>query len=320
MEIRITAEESGKTVRDLMRKELGFSAAHLRHLKFLEQGILVNGEHVTVRYVLREGDLLSLAAEDAEPAEKLLPVDLPLTIAYEDEDMVIPSKSAEMPTHPSCGHHEDTVANALAFRYAEQGIPFVFRPISRLDRNTSGLLTVARNRIAAARLTRSMQTGQIRKRYVAILCGVPASEEGVIETYQRRTAESVILRENCPPDVGGDLARTHYRVLCRANGYSLVFAEPLTGRTHQLRVHFAGLGCPILGDDLYGTPSPLIGRHALHSCMLSLPLPSTGQRIVVHSDLPDDMQTAAIAVFGRDALADAMRVCRETAFEDFSKI
>lgn len=319
MEIRITAEESGKCVRDLMRRDLGFSAAHMRHLKFLEQGILVNGAHVTVRYVLREGDLLSLAAEDLEPPEKLLPVSLPLKIAYEDDDLVIPSKSAEMPTHPSCGHYEDTVANALAFRYAEQGIPFVFRPISRLDRNTSGLLTVARNRISAARLTRAMQAGEIRKRYVAILCGIPDQQEGLLRTYQRRTAESVILRENCPPDAGGDLARTHYRVLCRANGYSLVFAEPLTGRTHQLRVHFAGLGCPILGDDLYGSPSSLIDRHALHSCMLSLPLPSTGQRIVVRSELPDDMQKVAISIFGKDCLADAMRICFETAFEDFSR-
>lgn len=317
MEIRITANENGKTVRELMRGVLGFSAAHLRHLKFLEQGILVNGARVTVRYVLREGDLLTLAAEDLDTPEKLLPVDLPLAIAYEDDDLVIPNKSADMPTHPSCGHYEDTVANALAFRYAEQGIPFVFRPISRLDRNTSGLLTVARNRIAAARLTRAMQAGTIRKRYVAILCGVPASDGGIIETYQRRTAESVILRENCLPDEGGDLARTHYRVLCRSEDYSLVYAEPLTGRTHQLRVHFAGLGCPILGDDLYGVPSDDIGRHALHSCMLSLPLPSTGRRISVWADLPDDMRDFAVKAFGEDVLTRAMRTCLETAFEDF---
>lgn len=316
MEIRITQTEDGKTVREMMRGVLGFSAAHLRHLKFLENGILVNGARVTVRYVLREGDCLTLAAEDADTPEKLLPIDLPLAIAYEDDDLVIPSKSADMPTHPSCGHYEDTVANALAFRYAEQGIPFVFRPISRLDRNTSGLLTVARNRIAAARLTRAMQSGEIRKRYVAILCGLPEGDGGLIVTHQRRTAASVILRENCLPDEGGELARTHYRVLCRADGYALVYAEPLTGRTHQLRVHFAGLGCPILGDDLYGLPSERIGRHALHSCMLSLPLPSTGERMTVWADLPDDMRILAEEIFGEDALAGAMRVCRETTFED----
>ena len=317
MEIRVTESMNGRTVREVMRGELGFSAAHLRHLKFLEDGITVNGERVTVRYVLRKGDLLTLAAEDTETREKLLPIKLPLKIAYEDDDVVIPDKSSDMPTHPSCGHYEDTVANALAYRYTvEQGIPFVFRPISRLDRNTSGLLTVARNRIAASYLTRAMQRGEIRKRYIAILCGVPAEDVGRIETYQRRTAASVIVRENCGADEGGDFACTAYRVLCRSERYSLVCAEPLTGRTHQLRVHFAGIGCPIVGDDLYGRASEEIGRHALHSCVLSLPLPSTGERETVCADLPDDMRRLAEDSFGVAAVSEAMAFCFAAPFSD----
>ena len=212
--------------------------------------------------------------------------------------MVIPDKPADMPTHPSCGHYEDTVANALAFRYAEQGIPFVFRPINRLDRNTSGLLAVARHRIAAAALSKAMREGEIRKCYLAILDGVPSESEGVIETYMRRTAASVIVRENCGPDEGGDLAVTRYRVLCEDGSHALVCAAPITGRTHQLRVHFAGIGCPLTGDDLYGTPSPWIGRHALHSCSLSLPRPSDGQRVTVTSPLPEDMRRLAEEWFG----------------------
>lgn len=291
---------AGKTVLEVMKRELGISSAHLKHLKFVEDGILVNGAHVTVRYILRRGDLLSLAVEDTESGEKLIPVELPLSIAYEDDDLVIPDKPADMPTHPSCGHHEDTVANALAFRYARRGIPFVFRPINRLDRNTSGLLAVARNRIAAASLSRAMKNGEIRKLYLAILDGVPTEEEGWIETYVRRTAQSVILRENCGPDEGGDLARTRYRVLCRDGSHALVCAAPFTGRTHQLRVHFAGLGCPLVGDDLYGTTSDRIGRHALHSCALSLPLPSDGRRVTVSSPLPEDMSRLADAWFGAE--------------------
>ena len=298
MEYRVNTQTDGKSVLEIMRQELGFSAAHVRHLKFREDGILVNGSRVTVRYILKNGDLLTLAAEDTESGEALLPVELPLPIVYEDHDVVIPDKPANMPTHPSCNHHTDTVANALAFRYAEQGLPFVFRPISRLDRNTSGLLTVARNRIAAAALTRAMQNRQIKKQYIAILCGIPPKSEDIIETHIRRTAQSVILRENCLPDEGGELALTRYRVLCSDHVYSLVCAEPLTGRTHQLRVHFAGIGCPIVGDDLYGLPCAEIGRHALHSAMLSLPLPSERGRIALTAPLPDDMRSLAFDRFG----------------------
>lgn len=289
MEYRVEERAEGKTVLEIAKRELGVSTALLKHLKFLERGICVNGERVTVRYVLRRGDLLTLAVEDTQSGPSATPVALPLAIAYEDEDAVVPDKPADMPTHPSCGHREDTVANALAFRYGSRGIPFVFRPVNRLDRNTSGLLLIGRSRMAAAKLSEAMREGKIRKAYLAILSGEPKEESGEIRTYMRRTAESVILRENCPEGQGGDLALTRYRVLARGKGHALVCAQPLTGRTHQLRVHFAGIGCPILGDDLYGSPSPLIGRHALHSCMLTFPRVSDGEPLTVRSSLPEDM-------------------------------
>lgn len=296
MDIRIDQALSGRTVGEVIKKELHLSGAFLRHLKFSEGGIEVNGTHVTVRHVLSEGEVLSLAVEDREPQEKLVPKDLPLPVLYEDEDVAVPDKPADMPTHPSHGHWEDTVANALAFRYEQEGVPFVFRPVNRLDRNTSGLLLIARNRIAAAELGLAMKRGEIRKKYLTILQGIPKEPEGIIETYQRRTAASVIVRENCAEGEGGALARTHYRVLEAREGHSLVLCEPLTGRTHQLRVHFAGLGCPILGDDLYGEPSPLIDRHALHSAELTFPHPETKLPVTVRSPLPEDMQKAARAL------------------------
>ncbi len=298
---------AGHTVLEVVRRELGISTKLLKHLKFREDGILVDGTRVTVRYVLTCGEVLSLAVEDEASGEKLLPVDLPLSIAYEDEDVVVPSKSAEMPTHPSFGHYEDTVANALAYRYAEAGIPFVFRPVNRLDRNTSGLLLIARNRRAAGTLFSSMRRGEIRKLYVAILDGELSEDKGLIETHMRRTAESVIVRENCGPDEGGVLARTKYRVLSREHGLTLVCAVPLTGRTHQLRVHFAGLGAPLLGDDLYGRSSELILRHALHSCALSFRQPTTGEEIQAVAPLPDDMRRVIDQFFDAsvyDALCD----------------
>lgn len=298
MEYQVSKTWDGATVLEVLRHELKLSRGHLKHLKFMENGIVVNGKPVTVRYILREGDRLVVATEDTQPQERLLPVDLPLAVAYEDEDTVVPDKPADMPTHPSHNHHDDTVANALAFRYGRLGIPFVFRPVNRLDRNTSGLLLVARNRVAASALFHAMQKGEIRKRYLAILCGIPKETEGLVDTYMRRTAQSIIVRENCPKGEGGDRALTRYRVLCQKNGHALALAEPLTGRTHQLRVHFAGLGCPILGDDLYGSPSDLIGRHALHSCALSFPSPSDGNRIEIYSPLPKDMDGVARQLFG----------------------
>lgn len=292
MEVRIGSERAGKTVLEVVKQELGLSGGLLRHLKFSEGGILADGRHVTVRHVLQEGETLTLAVEDRLPQERLTPVDLPLTVRFENDDVVVPDKPADMPTHPSCGHWEDTVANALAYRYASRDIPFVFRPVNRLDRNTSGLLLVARNRISAASLGQAMQKGQIRKRYLAILCGTLDEPCGMIETYMRRTAQSVILRENCLAGEGGALARTRYRTLAAENGHSLVLCEPLTGRTHQLRVHFSGMGCPILGDDLYGSTSDVIGRHALHSFELTFPNPSDGVEITVFSPLPTDMASA----------------------------
>lgn len=302
MEYRVDSITAGKTVLEVAKRELGISTALLKHLKFLDDGICVNGERVTVRRILREGDLLSLAVEDTVSGETATPAPLPLSVIYEDDDCAVPDKPADMPTHPSCGHREDTVANALAYRYRERGIPFVFRPVNRLDRNTSGLLLVARNRIAAARLSEAMRNGQIRKVYLAILEGIPREDSGLIRTYMRRTEQSVILRENCPEGQGGDLALTRYQVLIKNEKYALVCAAPLTGRTHQLRVHFAGIGCPILGDDLYGVPSPLIGRHALHSCLLTFPRPADGDAVTVRSGLPEDMARAARLLFGEELL------------------
>ena len=250
MEYKITPRDDGKAVLEIMQKTLGISRATVKHLKFIHGGIMLDGKQVTVRAVVHTGDTLTLAVEDTETPEKLTPCDLALKIAYEDSELVVPDKPADMPTHQSHGHYGDTVANALTYRYAEQGLPFVFRPVNRLDRNTSGLLLIARNRLSAAFLTKAMQEGKIRKKYVAILHGVPANDEGVIDTYMRRTAESVIVREICGEDEGGDRAITEYSVVCKNDTHTLVVATPVTGRTHQLRVHFASLGAPIEGDDL----------------------------------------------------------------------
>lgn len=304
MRFTVTKELDGKSVLYILQRVLGLSSAMIRHLKFLDDGITVDGARVTVRRVLREGEVLTLNTSDTEHTQNIKPVELPLGIAYEDEDMVIPDKPAFMPTHPSHDHYEDTVANALAYRYKEETERFVFRPVNRLDRNTSGLLIIAKNRISAAKLTKAMQKKQIRKKYIAILDGVLEGDGGIIDTYMRRTAESIIVREVCEACEGADRAITEYRVICRSDTHTLVVAEPHTGRTHQLRVHFAHLGASILGDDLYGTPSEDIGRHALHSHSLTLPHPKSEECFTVIAPLPADMRAVAEKFFPEKDIED----------------
>ena len=210
-------------------------------------------------------------------------------IDYEDEELVVPSKPANMPTHPSHDHYDDTVANALCYRYERMGVPFCFRPINRLDRDTSGLLLIARGQIAADRLNRAMREGRIRKSYLAILEGAPDPAEGEIETHLCRTEASIIVRRVCTPEEGGDYALTRYRTLAVSNGYALVEASPITGRTHQLRVHFAHIGHPIVGDDMYGHAHPDMPRQALHAHTLVFPHPDDDRLISACAPLPADM-------------------------------
>ncbi len=289
MQFTVEREQDGLCVRKFIAQNLHVSSKMLKYLKYTPDGILVNGEHVTVRYVLHAGDVLTLATEDTQSAP-IAPVELPLKILYEDDEIVVPSKPANMPTHPSHDHYDDTVANALAHRYAASGIPFVFRPINRLDRNTSGLLLIARNKLAAGRLSQAMQNGEIQKSYLAILDGEMKQNEGEINACLHRTAKSIIVREVCPDDTpDADPARTLYRVLAVGNGHTLVRAYPITGRTHQLRVHFASIGHAITGDDLYGTPSSMIARHALHAHTLTFPHPATQERLTLCAPPPNDL-------------------------------
>lgn len=301
MELYIDAQRAGKTVFDVLRRELGFSNRLLARLKQDEQGILVDGERVTVRHPLRQGQRLTLAVEDRSRGGGILPVELPLSILYEDEFLWGVNKPPEMPTHPSHGHYEDTLANALAWYAEQRGEPFVFRPVNRLDRNTSGVVLVARDQRAAGVLARVMQERQMKKRYLALLDGELFPDSGILSAPIRRRVESIIFREVCG-EGEGDEAITAWRVLSRGEGCTLVEASPETGRTHQLRVHFAHLGCPIHGDDLYGNTAPDMPRQALHAYTLAFPHPVTGEEITLTAPPPDDFRQLINARFGKDIL------------------
>ena len=304
MEFVVDGRLAGRTIRDVLQRELGFSSKLIKKLKFSEDGITVDGQWVTVRHELREGEVLSLATEDrdADVSPYLIPADLPVEILYEDAWITAVNKPPDMPAHPSQGHRLDTLANALAYRYRDR--IYVFRPVNRLDRDTSGCMLTSNTKDASYKMYAAMTGGRIRKEYLAVLDGIPLQPQGTIRSFMRRRPDSVIEREECSPeDPGAKEAVTEYRVLAVSGGHALAAASPVTGRTHQIRVQFAGIGCPVTGDSLYGTSSPLIARHALHSRRTSFPHPATGEDMEVSAPLPRDMEELISALgFRPDAL------------------
>lgn len=269
MRYTVTAEQDGMTVKEFLFGNLGFSRAAVTRLKKRDGGITVGGKHATVRNVLRSGDELVLLYEDGseDVNGKILPVPMKLDILYEDGNVIACGKPPFQPTHPSHGHYDDTLANGLAAYFVSRGIPFVFRAVCRLDADTSGVVLVAKNKPSAAALSRQLAAHKLKKEYIAVLRGTLESDEGEICGNIGRIEQSVIFRE-VKHDGSGAYALTRYRVLHRyelfGRPYTAVLAEPVTGRTHQLRVHFDSIGHTILGDRLY----PVSGK-ALKSILRS---------------------------------------------------
>ena len=308
MTFQITTEYSGRTVLSFLKSVLKISNSALASLKRDEIGILVNNSHVTVRYVIKEGDVLFVNEKDSseESSENIIPVDIPINIIFENDDLLLIDKPPYMPTHPSHGHIDDTLANAVAYLHQSRGLPFVFRPIGRLDRNTSGISLIAKHSISASYLFFARQKDLIRKRYLAILCGKINVAEGwhTIDTYMKRQAESIIVRCIGNADEEGAFrAITHWRVLYSCDQVTVVEAIPETGRTHQLRVHFAHIGHPIFGDNIYGEESGLLDRHALHAASLTIPMPYSGEIREFLSPPPQDMVEAFRNLCGNDLTA-----------------
>ena len=294
----------GLTIKKILINELGFSKRAIATLKTREDGILLNGKHATVRATVNEGDVLEINLGDENiSGENLIPSSTLPDIIYEDEHIVAVNKPPFMPTHQSQGHFYDTLANSLAYYYSLKERPFVFRSVNRLDRNTSGVVLVAKDRLSSSKLSHQMKNDEIHKTYIAILKGTLDSDDGIIETHIRRREKSIILREVCTETEDSKIAITKYNVLASNNGLSLVLATPLTGRTHQLRVHFAHKGAQILGDDLYGEPSTLISRHALHAHSVSFTHPKNCEKMTLTAPLPDDMQSIIESYFGKEILS-----------------
>ncbi len=290
MEHVISEKYDGMLLRTYLRSVLNISAAELTSLKQKSNGIMINQSRVTVRYVLRTSDVLALNRSDEASSEGIQPVNLPIDIIYEDDDIIAVNKPPNMPTHPSHEHQSDTLANALSYYFLNKGIPFVFRAVNRLDRDTSGIVIVAKNKSAAYQLSKEFSSFRVEKKYIAISEGI-TPPSFTLEANMKRQTESKMRRVVCENNEG-QYSRTDFELISVNDSYSALLATPKTGRTHQIRIHLSHLGYPIIGDTLYGDEngSTLISRQALHAYSLSFNRISDGKLLTLKAKLPYDME------------------------------
>lgn len=277
------------TVNDYLRKR-GFSRQNIIALKKQPESILLNGARCYVNQMLAVGDCLTVHVTENESSPKIVPCSIPLSIVYEDEDILVINKPANMPIHPSLNHYEGTLANGVAYYYKKQGLPYVFRCANRLDRDTSGLTVLSKNMVAAGILSTMAANRQITREYVAFAGHgkIPLLKEGTIDAPIARTGDSLITR--CVDFEKGERAVTHYKIIRQKNGYDFISLQLETGRTHQIRVHMSYLGHPLLGDFLYHGNMELIQRQALHSYRMCFCHPITKKPLTFVADIPDDMK------------------------------
>ena len=289
IELTITAALAGVMVDTILKKHLSLSGTVVRRIKWLEDGILVDGHRVNTRFCPREGQVLSVRLSDPERRSGIVSSPGPLDIIYEDEDILVLNKAAGISIHPGPGHYADTLGKFILHYYDQKGLEGDFHPIHRLDRGTSGLMVVAKHPHAQEVLKNQLHTPAFRRGYLAVCEGTPHPLSGTVDAPLGSKPGSLveqIVRED------GKQARTHYQVLQSCNGRSLLSLDLDTGRTHQIRVHMAHIGHPLIGDFLYGTENrELISRPALHSARLSFLHPLTAEELSFSLPLPSDMKS-----------------------------
>jgi len=283
----IASSEQGLFLRDILADRLRLSHALLVRLK-QQYKIRVNGRPARTNTRLQAGDRVTVDLDLAEE-NRILPQTMKLEIVYEDDDFLVVDKPPGMAIHPSRPGGTGTLANGVTAHWQAAGLDSLFRPINRLDMDTSGLVLVGKNQFAHQGLFNRKDGPCLEKRYLALAEGVFSSELGCIDLPILRPDEKM-RRRTVHPD--GQPAVTHYQVQSRYPAHTLLSLSLETGRTHQIRVHLSHLGHPVCGDAFYGRPSPLIGRQALHAHWLRFIHPRDGREIILQAPLPGDMQRA----------------------------
>ena len=276
-------------LRQVLKEKFHLSARLILKLK-KEQKILVNGKPTYLDRILNLNDKITILIDFIEDNSNILAAEMELNILYEDEGLLILDKPAGIPVHPSMQHYSDSLSNGVKFYFDKIKLYKKIRPVNRLDRDTSGIVIFAKNEYIHNILSQQMQHGILKKKYIAICEGIFDLKEGIIDFSITRKENSII--ERCVNPLG-DSAITNYKVIQELNSptsLSVLDINLITGRTHQIRVHTSYLGHPIIGDSLYGNASPFISRQALHAYKIEFLNPITNKKMIINSELPNDMK------------------------------
>lgn len=285
----ITPEENQMKISDFLKTK-GFSSQNIIELKKMNRSILIDDKWMHVNERLKTNQNLVIHIQETGSNEHIVASNLPFPIIYEDEDLVVINKPADMPIHPSQNNYNNTLANAAAYYYETlQNIPFTYRCINRLDRNTTGLTILAKNMYSANILAHQMQNRSIKRLYVAILDKPLEKKWGTIRLPIGRKEGSTI--ERVIDFEKGEKAVTHYYCIKQLGTYCLAAFQLETGRTHQIRVHMAANNTPLVGDTLYNlhSSSTLLDRQALHAYRISFRHPYTKELMKFTAPIPEDM-------------------------------
>ena len=285
---QITENEQNTTVLDFLRKK-GFSRHILSSMKADKEALTRNGQRIGGREHLLAGDHFRVRLLETIDSDVIVPVSMPLSILYEDEDILVINKPADMPVHPSIGNYTNTLANGVTAYLDAKGEHSPFRCINRLDRDTSGALILAKNAFSAAVLSTQMRNRQIRRTYLAVVEGI-TPPNGTISAPISRVDDSVIERH--VDFLHGEPAVTHYERLETKNEHSLLEIHLETGRTHQIRVHMGYIGHPLPADYLYHPEYDCFKRQPLHSLQLEFRHPVTDKSMCLLAPVPEDMCNA----------------------------
>lgn len=287
---KIEEDAHGQIIGDFLRQRQ-YGTAMCRVLKQSEMGIMKNGMRAGVREKLCVGDMLEICLKEEETSHNIVPVQKDFEVLYEDEDILVINKPYDTPIHPSVNNYDNTLANGVMYYYKRQNCHHVFRCINRLDRDTTGVTIIAKHALSASILSNAVKERRLSRVYLALVEG-KTDEKGTIDLPIGRMEDTIIKR--CIDYKEGKRAVTHYHRVALLNiegkEVSAVALKLETGRTHQIRVHMAAIGHPLIGDFLYNETNRMLTRQALHGMECGFKHPITGKYQLITAPLPNDMK------------------------------